>query len=312
MSALLVERPGLLSTVQDGGRQGYRHLGVSVSGWMDGWSARLANRLAGNPDGLAVLEITWTGPALRAEGALAIAVAGAAFDLDVGGVRMRSPCVAVLAPGAEIVFGARRRGARAYLAVQGGIDVPEVLGSRATDRRAALGGLEGRRLRRGDRLAAGAPRGDVGDVRVRELDLPGWIGRCELRVLPGPGLDEASARAFTALLEGRYGVAPESDRTGYRLNGTRLPAVSASGVSVPVVPGVVQAPPAGAPLLLMSDCQTTGGYATAAVVVTADLPLAGQLGPGDECRFVSCDLPWADQAADERERALDAIAEAVA
>ncbi len=155
MSTLVVERPGLLTTVQDQGRWGSQHLGVPVSGWMDDWSARLANRLVGNADGDALLEVTWLGPTLRAEGPMSIAIAGAVFDVTVGGYRTRTPLACPVADGATIEFGERQRGTRAYLAVSGGVAVAPVLGSRSTDIRSGLGGLDGRRLQKGDRLPVG-------------------------------------------------------------------------------------------------------------------------------------------------------------
>jgi len=313
MSALVVERPGLLTTVQDQGRWRMQHLGVPVSGWMDDWSARLANRLVGNEDGEALLEVTWLGPALRAQGALSIAIAGAVFDVTIGGYRARTPLVCPVADGATIEFGERHRGTRAYLAVSGGIAVSPVLGSRSTDIRSGLGGLEGRRLQKGDRLPTGGAPSAVVDS-VRSVASPSWLGEePALRVLPGPDESSTAREYFLCLCDARYRLASASDRTGYRLMADRpLPEAEAMLVSQPVVTGAIQLPPGGSPLLLMADRQTTGGYTIVAVVAAADLPLAGQLGPGDSCRFVPCEWEEARLAAVDRERALDEMAPRIA
>lgn len=307
MSAVLVERPGLLTTVQDDGRWGLQHVGVSVSGWMDRWSARLANRLAGNADEAAVLEVTWIGPVLRVSEPTTVAITGAAFDVLVDDQPLRSPLVRPVGAGAVIAFGQRAWGTRAYVAFGGGLLVPPVLGSRATDVRARLGGIDGRRLQKGDRLTLGPP--PVAPGR-RAMPDPAWLRQRTLRVLPGP--DAGDVEGDTHLVGGEWRVGPASDRTGYRLEGRPLPPTEGERPSQPVVMGAIQSPPAGGPLLLMADGQTTGGYAVVAVVASADLPIAGQLGPGDACRFERCSWDQAEAAAEMRERALDAAAERVA
>jgi antagonist of KipI len=311
MSALVVERPGLLTTVQDQGRWGAQHLGVPVSGWMDDWSARLANRLIGNADGEALLEVTWLGPTLRAEGALSIAIAGAVFDVTVGGYRTRTPLSCPVPDGATIEFGQRHRGTRAYLAVSGGIAVTPVLGSRATDIRSGLGGLDGRRLQKADRLPVGASSHSV--EGLRSVSAPSWLGEeTQLRVLRAADDSPVALEQFRRVCDAAYRLAAASDRTGYRLMADRpLPDADATMISQPVVTGAIQLPPGGSPLLLMADRQTTGGYPLVAIVTAADLPLAGQLGPGDSCRFVPCEWNEARAAAAERERALAQIAERI-
>ena len=306
MNTLTIERPGLLSTVQDRGRAGHQRLGVPVSGWMDDWSARLANRLAGNPDGAAVIEVTLTGPVVAFARAGRAAVAGAVFDLRVDGQPMRSPCAFPVREGGRVEFLERRRGTRAYLAVAGGIDVEPVLGSRATDVRSALGGLNGRRLARGDRLTIGASAG--GAMAARELPPPPWLGDQWLYVLT-VGEDATRRSVAAALLGTTYRLAAASDRTGYRLTPEeRLPASAAALTSQPVVAGAIQVPPDGQPVLLMADRQTTGGYLVPAVVATGDLPLAAQLAPGDACAFAPCTPDEALVRAVAREKELDEMA----
>lgn len=305
MSALVVERPGLLTTVQDRGRWGRQHLGIPVGGWMDHFSARLANRLVGNPDGEAVLEVTAIGPTLFVDGALTVAVAGAEFEVEVGPRTAVPPFVDVVSDGARIRFGHRLRGGRAYLAVAGGLDVPVTLGSRSTDLRAHFGGHAGRHLKTGDRLEVGPAR-TPGEVRPRSLASPDWLSCRILRLLPSPEDDRWSRAAGRALCSDSWIVSPESDRMGYRLIGSaRLMDAPGSLSSHPVVTGAVQIPPGGIPILLMADRQTTGGYPVAGIVAAADLPIAAQLLPGDTCRFEPASLAAADVARRALERALD-------
>ena len=304
MSALIVERPGLLTTVQDAGRWGWQHLGVPASGWMDDWSAVLANRLVGNDDADAVLEATLIGPTLRAQGRVVVAVTGAVFDVTVGQRRFRSPFVTTAGDGDMIAFGPRTLGTRAYLACRGGFDVARVLGSAATDVRAGLG--RGR-LQMRDTLEV---RTDLPDaVATRELDPQAWLFEPVLGLLPGPDDSSWTDHALNVLAGAAYSVTSASDRTGYRLDGPSLPAPGGELVSVPVVTGTLQVPPSGQPILLMADCQTTGGYARLGALASADRAVAGQLGPGDRCVFERCTWVDAGDRAMMRRRLLDAVVE---
>jgi antagonist of KipI len=304
MSALVVERPGLLTTIQDAGRWGWQHLGVPVSGWMDDWSAALANRLAGNDEDAAALEITLIGPTLRALGPVVIAVTGAVFDVTVGRRRFRSPFVTTAHDGDTIAFATRSLGTRAYLACQGGLDVALVLGSASTDVRAGLGG---RRLQARDTIAvrAAVPR----NGETREFDPPAWLFEPVLHVLPGPDDGRWTDDALDVLAREAYVVTSASDRTGYRLDGPSLPAPGGELISGPVATGTLQVPPSGHPILLMADCQTTGGYARLGALPGADRAVAAQLGPGDRCVFERCTLAEAASSADIRRRVLDAVVE---
>lgn len=304
MSALAVERPGLLTTIQDAGRWGWQHLGVPVSGWMDDWSAPLANRLAGNDEDAAVLEITLIGPTLRALGPVVIAVTGAVFDVTVGSRRFRSPFVTRADDGDAIAFSTRSFGTRAYLSCQGGFDVAAVLGSASTDVRAGLGG---RRLQARDTIAVRAAV--ARKVATRELDPQAWLFEPVLGVLPGPDDKRWTDDAFDVLARATYTLTSASDRTGYRLDGPSLPARGGELISGPVATGTLQVPPSGHPILLMADCQTTGGYARLGALSDADRAVAGQLGPGDRCTFERC--TWAEAATRSviRRLVLDAVVE---
>ena len=289
---LEVIEPGLLTTVQDAGRPGATHLGVPIGGACDQWSLAVANLLAGADAGAAALEMTIVGPTLRVREAITIGLAGA----DLGGVvretgrRLEPGRSHQVAASSTIAFsgGGGPWGARAYLGLPGGIDVPDVLGSRSTLLSAGFGGLDGRALREADVVRALAPEPAgrerswpwLDDDPLSALGTPGPV---TLRVVAGP------ADGADALVDGEWRVRPDSDRIGLRLEATRdatpLPA-SGELLTHGVVRGAIQLPPGGTPLILVADHQTTGGYPVAGVVARADQPLLGQLRPGAVVRFV--------------------------
>lgn len=282
-----VVRPGLFTTVQDRGRWGHQSSGVPVSGALDLVSHRSANLLVGNDGDAATLEVTLAGPELRIEHATRMAVTGADLQPSLDGTMTPVGVAVTCCPGSVLRFGERRSGARAYVAFDGGVDVPLVLGSRATHVGAALGGLDGRALMAGDRLPLAPPTGQAS----RAIDPPAtrFGGGARLRVLPGPQDDFFPESAFTLLERTRFLVTPQSNRMGYRLSGAILPRIpDREMISDAAFVGGIQVPTSGEPILLMSDRQTTGGYPQMATVITADLPLAGQLAPGDWVEFARC------------------------
>jgi KipI family sensor histidine kinase inhibitor len=299
---------GLLTTVQDAGRFGHRRLGVAWAGAMDAPALRAANLLVGNDPGAAGLECTVAGPALRFLSAARLAVTGA----DLGPVLYRDdlgpwpvpPGTAVLArAGNRLVFTGRRSGCRAYVALQGGVGVPVVLGSRSTDLGAAFGGHEGRALRAGDRLALGPalpdrPSGGAAGVTPP----PPPAGTRTLRVVLGPQDDHFAPGSVSGFLGGEYAVTAASDRVGCRLEGAQL--FHLRGGEIPsdgLVPGSVQVPPDGLPIVTLADGPTTGGYPKIATVIGPDLPLLAQvLGGEGRIRFAAVDVAEAQRAARER------------
>jgi antagonist of KipI len=288
-----VNSAGLLTTVQDCGRWGYQSRGVPVAGPMDRVSLRLANAIVGNKPTHAALEVTLAGPRLEFADRRMVAVVGAEFENVPPGVAFE------VSPTNPLIFGRRLRGARAYVAISGGIDVPLVLGSRATHLPSAMGGFEGRALRAGDELPLGPPQ--RGHYLHEGLNSSGVsaLRRTEpaLRVLPGPQADRFVKEALDVLQSAPYRVDVNSNRVGYRLSGPRLQHLSGADILSDATPiGAIQVPASGEPILLMADCQTTGGYAKIATVISADTPAAGQLAPGDEIRFVVCSLPEAMNA----------------
>ncbi|MEZ5420695.1 MAG: biotin-dependent carboxyltransferase family protein [Vicinamibacterales bacterium] len=301
---LAIVRAGLLTTVQDLGRWGHQASGVPVAGAMDTRALRQANALVGNPPHAAALEVTLLGPTVRVTGPCVMAVAGAAFDVRLAGRVVPHGRAFEVPDGAEVSVGRRagESGARAYLAVDGGIDTVPVLGSRSTHLVSGMGGLDGRALAAGDVLPVGAalPRRGGEPPQVEPVGGPGGGG---LRVLLGPQDDWFSSQAIERLLTSTFVVSPRSDRMGFRLEGPGIePARAGELVSEPVGFGALQVPPGGAPILLMADRQTAGGYPKIATVIAADLPVAGQLAPGDVVRFRACTRADARAALLARER----------
>lgn len=307
MRALTIVRPGMLTTVQDLGRWGHQHVGVPVAGPMDWYSHRLANRLLGNGDDAACLEITLIGPELVAGGDVKCAVAGAEFELAVDGaaVPMHEPFR--IRSGERLRFGTRRAGARASLAVGGGFALPSVLGSRATSLISSLGPFGGRALKMGDVLQIADDARPHPALDGSPLPMPRAGAR--LRVLLGPHHANFTTGALNRFQAARFVITPESNRMGYRLSGPALECLTSSDMLSDATPiGSLQVPPSGQPILLMADRQTTGGYPKVATVITADLPIAGQLAPGDWVEFVPCERAGAIEALRAREAGLQGTA----
>jgi len=278
---LTVLSPGPLATVQDGGRTGWASIGVTRSGAADRASAELAGRLVGNDPAAAVVEVTAGGLRVRAGRTVLVAVTGAPAPVTVDGRPAPFAAPLTLRPGQELALGVPPVGLRSYLAVRGGVDVPPVLGSRSTD---TLSGLGPAPLRAGDELPVGGLAGAEPFVDVAPVRAPST--EPVLRVLPGPRRDWLAPAAWTALTTGSWEASADSDRVGLRLVGPRLERARDDELpSEGLVPGAVQVPPDGAPVLFLADHPVTGGYPVLAVVATADLPAAAQLRPGDRVRF---------------------------
>lgn len=307
MTHVTVLRPGLLSTVQDLGRWGWQAFGVSVSGPMDPRAHRMANALVGNPPDAATLEITLVGPELVFDESRTVAVCGADFVVTVGHHLAAHGSSFGVPAGGHLRFGPRSRGARAYVAIEGGLALPPVFGSRATHLPSRMGGLDGRALAAGDRLPLGPPCEHRGPARQGPtLEMP--TGHARLRFLPDDTLDGFGRDAAAQLQSARYMVRPESDRMGYRLDGPVIHTTErGTMLSRPSPVGSIQVPHDGQPILLMADRQTTGGYPTLGTVITADVGLAGQLGPGDTVAFAACTRQEALAALIAQERGFMAV-----
>jgi len=299
MPVIEVESPGLLTTVQDLGRPGYGHLGVTPCGAADPVALRLGNRLVGNPESAAALEMTLAGGRFSFPDGAVVALAGADFEGPPSWATLE------VSPGQTLSVGLARRGARCYLCVRGGIRVPLWLGSASTHLACGLGGYKGRRLQRGDVLevatveGAWRPRGL--SQRAREQFGPSKT----LRLTTGPEWARFDGGARKTLLSETYRVTEDSDRAGLRLTG---PPLATRGFERMITEGVdlgaVQVPLSGQPIVLFVEQQTTGGYPRIAVVASADVFRVGQLKPGDEVRFALVSLEEAVALAREQERLL--------
>jgi biotin-dependent carboxylase-like uncharacterized protein len=293
VTALLVLRAGPQAFVEDLGRPGHAGEGVPASGTVDPPALRLANRLVGNPPGAAGLELLLGGARLQARGGVWIAVTGAAGPLSVTSARGRRRPAAwsaavLLDDGDVLELGTATFGLRYLLAVRGGLAAPRVLGSAATD---VLSGLGPPPVRDGDVLQVGAPVGRVPPADLVPVTATP-TGEVLLRLLPGPRLDWFTADAWRTLVDEPWTVGRDADRVGLRLDGPKLDRRRNGELpSEGVVTGALQVPPGGRPVLFLADHPTTGGYPVIAVVAVADLPLAGQLRPGQPIAFATGPAP---------------------
>lgn len=284
---MIVENGGVLTTIQDSGRFGYEQYGLSTSGPMDQRAFQLANVLVGNDPGEAALEITLLGPSLRFTGPAVIAVTGADLSLRVNGESAEIDRALAVQAGDTVSFGAPVSGCRAYLAVAGGLDIPEVLGSRSTLPRFKIGGYHGRRLEKGDAIPFRSEIATLPHLSRRRVERPKpERGPRRVRVILGPQDDRFTAEGLQTFLGSVYTVGKEFDRMGYRLEG---PAVAhrtdGNIISDGIAIGSVQVPSDGHPIIMMADHQTVGGYTKIATVITVDLPVIGQSKAGDQLRF---------------------------
>ena len=309
MSLLLVEDAGPLTTVQDLGRPGYLRVGIPASGPMDREAFLLANRLVGNPDTAAGLECTLIGPRLEFTDERLVAITGADMAPTVNGAPVPAWQGLRVRAGDVLRLGPARSGVRAYLAIAGGVDTPPVLGSRATYVRGRLGGLEGRALRKGDRL----PLGRVGAARPRRVQperVPTYGGEPELAVVLGPQDDRFTAAGIAALFEGPYQMLPQNDRMGARLQGpfiehTRGHDIISDGVAL----GGIQVIGEGQPIVLLADRQSTGGYTKIGTVCSFDIGRIAQVKPGGRLHFRRVTVAEAHAMLRQSLRALDAAIE---
>lgn len=280
-------QPGLLTTVQDLGRPGWQQLGIPAAGAMDSYALRLGNRLLGNEENAAGLEITMLGPELRFRGDAVMALTGGDLTPRLNDRELPMWETFAIRAGDQLTFGDIRCGCRSYLAVAGGIAVPVVLGSRSTYLRGRLGGVEGRQLQAGDVLWAKRPRRPaLPGMRVPDALIPSYGREIAVRVVLGPQDDYFPAQSIDVFLSEPYRVTTKADRMGCRLEG---PKISHKGgadiISDGIPPGAVQVPGHGMPIVMLADRQTTGGYAKIATVISGDLPKLAQAKPGDIIRF---------------------------
>ncbi len=313
-----VEHPGLFTSIQDLGRTGFQHLGLSPGGAMDPDAARIANLLVGNAPDAALLEITLLGPRLILETGAWIALTGADLTATLDGAPLPTWRPLWAPAGARIGFGEPRRGCRAFLAVDGGLDVPQVLGSRSTDSRAALGGLAGRPLQAGDCLPLGTAQLPPPQHPDRAAWSRWWVTHMAeipinhpglLRFIPATDWAALPEHEQQGLAGTRYRISSQCDRMGLRLSGPALSLPDGpERLSAGVTFGTIQLPPDGQPIVLGPERQTTGGYPVLGTVARIDWPRLGQLRPGDAVGFTPITVDAAHALMRDRERDIARLA----
>lgn len=300
--------PGAFTTVQDLGRYGFRQFGIPVSGALDQFSCRVANLLVGNPENAAVLEVTFVGPRLKVVSEGLLAVTGADVPVLVNDEPRNLWESFRVRPGDTLSVRVAAEGVRAYLAVSGGIEVPLVMGSRSTYPGGNLGGLNGRALMKGDILFSGETRLPTEGLSLPEAFRQSLNQKTTLRAVAGPQ-DDCFDEGLAVFSESRYTVSAKADRMGYRLEGPAIPVregKTSSIISEGSMPGGVQVPPDGQPIIVLVE-QTIGGYAMIATVITPDLDRVAQARPGDIIQFTLVGLDEAHRFYAEYHARLDRI-----
>ncbi len=317
-----VTEPGLLTTIQDLGRVGFQEYGVVVGGVMDEAAATLANLVVGNPEGKAVLEITVIGPSLSFEDDYLISICGADLSAKIDDVSVPLWRPVYVKKGSRLTFGRPKSGCRSYVAVAGGFDVPVVMNSRSTYVRGKIGGMDGRALEKGDLLRSNDKLSIQANTFIHYLkrqtkptpfqtvnwtigpDIrPVYRKNPRIRFLKGPQFHEFNHDSRRKFLTKEYKITPQSDRMGYRLAGPKLDLSSPLNLlSEAVTMGTIQVPRDGQPIILMSDCQTIGGYPKIGYVISVDLPHLAQVMPGEKIKFEEISLSESQYLLLERDR----------
>ena len=302
-----VLEPGLLTTIQDLGRPQAVASGVPPGGAMDRFALMAANLLLFNDRAAPALECTLLGPRLVAESACVIAVTGGDLDPRLNGESVPMWTSLALAPGDVLSFGRRRVGARAYLAEDGGFGGDRWLGSTSTNVMAGRGGMHGRALKTGDVLSSGESWRPALAGRELAIALRPDNAEHAQHAIAGPHLARLRPESRATLFSAQFALSTDSNRMGYRLEGPGLDAQGEELFSFGLIAGVVQLPSGGQPILLMADHQTAGGYPVILVVAGASMPVAAQLAPGDELRFVETAIDDALALRAAQRAALDSI-----
>ncbi len=302
--------PGPQTTVQDLGRRGYLRYGIPESGPIDRAAFVLANRLVGNPDDTAGLECTLRGPRLEMTAGGTLAATGAEMPLTVNDREAPRWRAVRVRAGDVVRLGQSQSGVRGYLAFAGGVDVPRVLGSRATYLRGQLGGYNGRALRRGDELHCGRGQPPRADRRVRPAAIPRYDAEAVIRVILGPQADRFTPDGIATFLEGLYEMLPQSDRMGARLRGPKVTHSRGHDIISDGIPlGGIQVVGDGQPIVLLVDRQSTGGYTKIATVCSSDIGRFGQVRPGQCLRFREVSVDTAHALLREAHAALETAVE---
>lgn len=284
--AVKIVMPGALTTVQDGGRHGFQEYGITTSGVMDRQAYRKANYLAGNPGGEAVLETVLFGGAMEFTKDTVIAVTGADMEPKRGKERLPMNRPILMREGDILNLGTAKNGCRTYIAFGGGIDVPLVMGSRSTNLKCRVGGIEGRPLKAGDIFETGQAAAGYEEIKDRAVKAAIYSDEITVRVIGGPQEEYFTENGRKTFYGNVYTISDQSDRMGYRMKGPAVESSNGTDIISDGIPlGAVQIPADGEPIVLLADRQTTGGYAKIAVVCSFDIPLLVQGKPGDRVRF---------------------------
>ena len=311
--SITVLNPGLLTTVQDQGRIGYQQFGVSVSGVMDPRSASLANILVGNDEKEAVLECTMMGPHLQFNQANCIAITGGDLMPTLDGKPIPNYTAVKVEAGQVLKFTMPKTGCRAFIAFAGGLDIPEVMGSRSTYMKAKIGGMEGRKLQKDDVIGFRAPKAELKNMNFRSMASE-FVPRKEytVRVVLGPQDDYFTDAGIQTFLSEVYSVTAEFDRMGCRLEGAVIQHKEGGDIiSDGIAFGAIQVPSSGQPIIMLGDRQTTGGYTKIANVISADFRILAQLKQGDKVRFEKVSVKAAQDALLTQRAALKTIRNAL-
>ena len=310
MNKIKINKAGLFTTIQDQGRWGYQQFGMTVAGAMDHFSMRVANMLVGNKEDEAILECTFLGPEIEFDCDEIISITGANMNPRINGEPALMWTSIKVNPGDILTFSGVVSGLRAYIAFSRGLDVPVIMGSKSTFIRGNLGGLNGRKLQDKDEIELGEGHlRTTGSYLSKEL-IPIYEKESIVRVVMGPQDDYFTEEAIETFLNSTYKVTSEADRMGYRLDGPKIEhKAGADIISDGIVFGSIQVPGHGSPIIMMGDRQTTGGYTKIATVITPDLNLLAQMGPGWSVNFKRITVEESHELYKEYEKRFKVIKE---
>lgn len=285
MSSLMVIDAGLFTSIQDAGRTGYRKYGIPYSGAMDKEAFKEANRLTGNIAGYPVIECTLKGGSFQFNSKAVIALTGADMEPDLNGDKIEMNRSHSVSKGDVLNLGYAKRGCRTYLAIKGLLDIDKVFGSYSTYDKAGFGGFKGRKLEKGDELNWAETEAVYSVQKTPVSAIPYYSSKLRIKLMKGPEWDWFSEKEQLHFLDSEFKVSSSSDRMGIRLEGSGIRVPDRQLVSSPVIPGIIQIPGNGKPIVLMNDGQTIGGYPRIAKVLNSELWRLGQVKPGDLIRF---------------------------
>ena len=311
MEGFKVIKSGIFNTVQDLGRFGFQQYGMPVSGAMDSYALRVGNRLLGNEENKAGIEISTPGLSLEVLSRTVIAITGANFNPVINNSPAPMWEAIEVKKGDIISFHQIKNGCRSYLLVAGGINVPIVLGSKSTYIRGKIGGLKGSPLKKADVINIGKTNQELQNIigrKVASIDIPDYHEENEIRVILGPQDDYFTKDGLHTFLNSFYEITVDSDRMGYRLKGPKIKSKNGSDIITDGIPlGSIQVPQDGMPIIMLADRQTTGGYAKIATVISVDVDKFAQMKPGNKIKFTQVNLEEAHQFLGEREKKINKI-----